>query len=684
LIHLFPEEFTFEGPFNGFTDPFRYAPHPAVLEAARIVTERIASDLSLAEAFAEGKMLGVLICRLPSEHPSVVPNEHPSVIPSEHPSVISSDHSSVISSEHPSVIPSEHPSVISSEHPSVIPSEHSSVISSEHPSVISSERSESRDLCYIAAFSGNVGGRSHIDGFVPPVFDLCTPQGHFKIREAEITKINHRIYTLSNSDRLLSLESELRTVTQTRDQAISGYRMQMAGNRIRREDMRSMTSDPHVLAGLIKESQHEKAEFRRFKAMWEEKIAELQAQVQVIHDEISSLKVERARMSDELQEWIFRQYIVHNALGESSSIAEIFASHGLTPPGGTGECAAPKLLEYAYRNGLEPLAMGEFWYGRSPETAVRTHGHFYPSCTSKCGPLLGYMMKGLESGPSGFRADGTMTPTPVIIYEDDHVVIAEKPSGMPSVPGLDRRISLEEYLTTVLCFNQGTEMNTDPAGVHAVHRLDMDTSGIMVFAKTEKAASALRQQFAEHSVRKTYMARVALQDIPVSVAEVTFPATASAKESQLSSQPMERQWIETSAGCIDLPLSADYDERPRQKVDFQHGKPAHTEYEIVRIHPDNTADLLLRPVTGRTHQLRVHCAHALGLGSPILGDLLYGGWSIEAPDQTHRCAETSYDEMSHIYHYRLHLHALSITFRHPATGAELTFTSRQLCYPIDT
>ena len=477
------------------------------------------------------------------------------------------------------------------------------------------------------------------------------------------------------------MESELRTITQARDQALAEYRMQMAGNRIRREDLRNQTSDPHVLAGLIKESQHEKAELRRLKVSWEEKIAELQAQVQVIHDEISRLKAERARMSDELQEWIFRQYVVHNALGDSSSIAEIFAAQGLTPPGGTGECAAPKLLEYAYRNGLEPLAMGEFWYGRSPETAVRTHGHFYPSCTSKCGPLLGYMVKGLNIGSSGFRIDGHMVMTPVIVYEDDSIVIVEKPSGMPSVPGLDGRISLEEYLTTILCFNDDTETNTAPAGVQAVHRLDMDTSGVMVFAKTEKAASALRQQFAEHSVRKTYMARVALQDIPVSVAEATFPTTASAKESQLPSQPQVRQWGETSSGCIDLPLSADYDERPRQKVDFQHGKPAHTEYEIVRIHPDNTADLLLRPVTGRTHQLRVHCAHALGLGSPILGDLLYGGWSIEAPDQTHRCTETSYDETSRICHYRLHLHALSITFRHPATGAELTFTSRQLCYP---
>lgn len=565
MIHLFPEDFSYGSPFDGFTDPFRYAPHPAVHEAARIMTDMIDSDRSLSEAFSEGKMLGVLVCR-------------------------------------------------------------SSGIS--------------RDLCFIAAFSGNVGGKSHIDGFVPPVFDLCDPNGHFKQREAEITSINHRIHTLSNSDRLASLQSELSKTTGARDRALSEFRMAMAEHRIRREDMRSRTSDPHELARLIKESQHEKAEFRRLKASWEKNISSVQDQIRTMQDEISQLKDERARMSDELQDWIFRQYVVHNALGESSSIADIFAGHGLVPPGGTGECAAPKLLEYAYRNGLEPLAMGEFWYGRSPQTAVRTQGHFYPSCTSKCGPLLGYMMKGLSIGPSGFIGDGHIIPAPVIIYEDDSIVVAEKPSGMPSVPGLDGRISLEEHLS----LNDDPERNSVSSLVLAVHRLDMDTSGVMVFAKTEKAAAALRQQFAEHTVRKTYMARVSLPAVPAAMGATAADAEAAR--------------IEPTAGCIDLPLAADYDERPRQRVDFQQGKPAHTEYEAVRVNPDGTADLLLRPVTGRTHQLRVHCAHSLGLGSPILGDLLYGG--SPAP--------------------RLHLHALSITFRHPVTDTELTFTSRQLCY----
>ena len=579
MIHLFPEDFSYGSPFDGFTDPFRYAPHPAVQEAARIMTDMIDSDRSLSEAFSEGKMLGVLVCR-------------------------------------------------------------SSGIS--------------RDLCFIAAFSGNVGGKSHIEGFVPPIFDLCDPSGHFKQREAEITDINHRIHTLSNSDRLASLQSELSETTGARDRALAEFRMAMAEHRIRREDMRSRTSDPHELARLIKESQHEKAEFRRLKASWEKNISSVQDQIRTMQDEISQLKDERARMSDELQDWIFRQYVVHNALGESSSIADIFAGHGLVPPGGTGECAAPKLLEYAYRNGLEPLAMGEFWYGRSPQTAVRTQGHFYPSCTSKCGPLLGYMMKGLSIGPSGFIGDGHIIPAPVIIYEDDSIVVAEKPSGMPSVPGLDGRISLEEHLS----LNDDPERNSVSSLVLAVHRLDMDTSGVMVFAKTEKAAAALRQQFAEHTVRKTYMTRVTLATVPAAMVATAADADAARIEPTAGDIDLPLPRIEPTAGCIDLPLAADYDERPRQRVDFQQGKPAHTEYEAVRVNPDGTADLLLHPVTGRTHQLRVHCAHSLGLGSPILGDLLYGG--SPAP--------------------RLHLHALSITFRHPVTDTELTFTSRQLCY----
>ena len=332
-------------------------------------------------------------------------------------------------------------------------------------------------------------------------------------------------------------------------------------------------------------------------------------------------------MSDELQDWIFRQYIVHNALGENLSIAELFAGQELTPPGGTGECAAPKLLEYAYRNELLPLAMGEFWYGKASETAVRVHGHFYPSCTSKCGPLLGFMMGGLTRCQSLVipKTYGQTYQRYDLVYEDADILVVEKPSGMPSVPGLDGRVSLQELLE-----------ETYGHAIYAVHRLDMDTSGVIIYAKTAEAGVNLRKQFEEHTIKKTYSARLK------PIAEGAHFST-----------------------HISLPLATDYDERPRQKVDFKQGKPALTEYEIVSENADGTIDVRFYPVTGRTHQLRVHSAHALGLCSPIVGDLLYGGHSIISTDA---------------HQDRLHLHALSITFRHPRTGEDLTFTSDRLSY----
>jgi tRNA pseudouridine32 synthase/23S rRNA pseudouridine746 synthase len=441
--------------------------------------------------------------------------------------------------------------------------------------------------------------------------------------------------------------------------------------RLRRDNLRQKSADPGLAEALIRESQFQKAELKRLKDKWKVAVEELSGAVEHAENEVAELKLKRARMSDELQRWIFENAVVHNGLGESTTIWDIFRRDGLTPPGGTGECAAPKLLEYAFRHGLKPLAMGEFWYGMSPETAVRTHGHFYPSCTSKCGPLLGYMMQGLEQhcklhSESGKTADEELridsmqsTDLPVIIHEDESVIVVEKPSGMPSVPGLDGRSSLQEWLSE----NQTPSKRK----VYSVHRLDMDTSGVMIFAKNQQAAVNLRRQFEEHSVRKTYMARV----------------LASSKDN-----------VHT---CIDLPLAPDYDERPRQKVDFKQGKEAHTEYRIVKEYADGTADLLLYPHTGRTHQLRVHCAHTLGLGRPILGDLLYGAHTAKGasaalteihrePGSAHHAEPIPspttgvYQEFSQTPPSRLCLHALSITFRHPNTGIPTTFTSSRLCY----
>jgi tRNA pseudouridine32 synthase/23S rRNA pseudouridine746 synthase len=532
LIHRFPEDFILDEPC-GLDNPFRYAPHPSVKEAAGLVMQRLDEDAALASDFAEGKMLGVLVVKDASD-----------------------------------------------------------------------------SFGYLAAFSGNVGGRSMIEGFVPPIYDLTDPDGEFKRRESEITEINRALSSMTSSEEILGLKAELTDAERDRDYETDVMRKRISESRKRREEIRHTCSDPSVLEELIKESQFEKAELKRLKIQWESRICDIRDRIVRITGEIEELKSKRASMSEELQNWIFRQYIVHNSSGEESSILDIFAAAGTTPPGGTGECAAPKLLEYAYRNGLQPLAMGEFWYGRSPSTAVRTHGHFYPSCTSKCGPLLGFMLRAVE-----FRSD-TICGQPAIIYEDEHILAVAKPSGMPSVPGLDGRTSLLEFICSTI----------GPA--EPVHRLDMDTSGVMLFARTDAAASSLRAQFQEHTVKKTYHARLsaAREGTDLHIADT---------------------------GTVRIPLSPDFDERPRQKADTAQGKESLTAYEVSDILPDGSIEIVFHPHTGRTHQLRVHSAHICGLGHPIAGDMLYGGSNAE----------------------RLCLHAYSICFKHPYTGHETVISS---------
>lgn len=328
-------------------------------------------------------------------------------------------------------------------------------------------------------------------------------------------------------------------------------------------------------------------------------------------------------MSAALQDWLFSQYVVHNALGESSDIKDIFSSRGLTPPGGTGECAAPKMLEFAYRNGLHPLAMGEFWYGKSPSSEVREQGCFYPSCMGKCGPLLSWMMQGLDVEPNPLDAGFSSDQEPQLVFEDESLIVVEKPAGMLSVPGKVSATSLLEWLQ--VRFGE----------VHSCHRLDMDTSGLMVFARSMAVKSCLESEFADHIVKKSYRARLSCP----------------------TRNPVKKRDLRKGAkGTVALPLSLDYYDRPRQMVDYEHGKQAITEYEVLDVLPNGEAEVRFTPRTGRTHQLRVHSAHKDGLGRPIKGDRLYGH-----PDGG-----------------RLYLHAEYLEFIHPVTGEIMSFRSKAL------
>lgn len=468
---------------------------------------------------------------------------------------------------------------------------------------------------YLAAFSGSVNDKNIIDGFVPPIYDLLDPEGGFKKGEAEINRLNSQIRQLEDSQELKDIKAALKAAQVCAEKELADTKARMTISKKEREAARAAGVSEEEQQKLIRQSQFEKAELRRLKLSWDERIFRIKEDLSSVTETLRALKSSRAEKSEKLQKWIFDMFVVTNALGEKSSLTDIFTSCGQTPPGGTGECAAPKLLQYAYANGLRPLAMGEFWYGDSPDGPVRTHGHFYPSCTSKCGPLLKYMMKGLKTASAS-----TACGEPSIIHEDQDIIIASKPSGIPSVPGLDGSESLLEWL-----------QSRYGAAVQSVHRLDMDTSGVMIYAKNERAAADLRRQFEEHTIRKTYLARLSSPD-----GHIGQPAALTAG----------------LKGFINLPLSADYDERPRQKADMTQGKDSFTEYKVLQTYEDGRTDILFHPVTGRTHQLRVHSAHIHGLARPIVGDLLYGGEP----------------------HSRLCLHAMEITFRHPGSGEVITFS----------
>lgn len=592
---------------KGFTDPFRYIPHPLVTKAAGLVMHRVSSlEECLRKGFEDGKMLGVLVVNIPSG-----------------------------------------------------------------VSDFTDWLDEDKRIGFLCAFSGSVAGRGVVEGFVPPIFDLCEPGGYYRSHESEISGLNRRIACMEGSSELAGLQAELTDAERSKDEEIGLLKAHMAVSKRERDEIRSELSDQSRLAELVRESQFEKAELHRLKLSWSERISEIQGRLNAMLSEIRELKQHRAALSDELQKWIFEQYIVHDALGGTSTIWDIFTRQGLMPPGGTGDCAAPKLLNHAFINGFEPVAMGEFWYGKSPETAVRVHGHFYPSCTSKCGPILKFMMTGLfrKSGlkEQHLEVQGQDGSEPVVIYEDEWIAVVVKPAGMPSVPGLDGRISVLEWLNS----DERRSIFDQPVTYEAVHRLDMDTSGIMVFAKSAEAAVNLRRQFEMHTVRKTYMARLApetcITDSGFKLPEGVLPLKDGEK------------------GRIEIPLSPDYDERPRQKADPTQGKTALTEYEVVSVNSDGTTDVLFHPVTGRTHQLRVHSAHPLGLGRPILGDLLYGGYSVCSGQSAGQEAEPAHIPDSRCITHasearRLHLHALSIIFRHPSSGEEVCFNSKHHCY----
>lgn len=472
-----------------------------------------------------------------------------------------------------------------------------------------------KELGFLAAFSGNLAGTNNHDYFVPPVYDMLKPGDFFRQEEANISAINHRISELEQSAELAEARANLQTVKQEVEQSLTTLATELAARKRERERLRAEGGADEQQ--LIRQSQHDSAESKRIKKALSERIAEAESAVAALTSEIEQLRCERRQRSADLQMALFREFRMLNAKGEVKDLCELFApTPQLTPPAGAGECAAPKLLQHAYLNGLRPVAMAEFWWGESPRGEVRRHGNYYPACNSKCKPILTHMMEGLDVEPNPLLS--IVPPEPRIIWEDEQMVVIDKPCGMLSVDGKSGVRSVEQW---------AKERYPDYEGPMIVHRLDQSTSGLLVVAKSKEAHKALQSQFITRSAKKSYVALLEAE-------------------------------IGASKGRISLPMKLDYDHRPRQMV-ADDGKSAITEFEVIKV-VDSKTRVRFYPITGRTHQLRLHAAHSKGLNAPIVGDDIYG--SGERAD----CKDGK----------RLCLHAETLDITHPTTGEALHFESK--------
>ncbi len=472
-------------------------------------------------------------------------------------------------------------------------------------------RKDSR-IGFLAAYSGILCGRNDHEYFVPPVFDLLQPDGHFKTAEREISALNRRIEERESHEERRELQQQAEFLKERCEQELRAARAAMKEAKQRRDRLREEAAGAVSEEELIAESRFQKAEYKRLEKHWKVRIEEQEAALEKWNEETAALKAERRQRSARLQEWLFSRFRMLDAYGEEKDLWQLFREYGrAVPPAGAGECAAPKLLQYAYRHGFQPLAMAEFWWGASPETELRRHGYFYPSCKNKCEPILKHMLRGLDVEPDAHEESKYSHQEPHIIYEDEWMMAVDKPSGMLSVAGKGDAPSVQSWLHSRFA---ATETPLP------VHRLDMDTSGVLLIAKNKEIHKRLQQLFETRDIRKRY---VALLDGIVPAEE----------------------------GFIRLPLSPNPDDRPRQMVSAQYGKPAVTRYEVLE-RCDGITRVAFYPLTGRTHQLRVHAAHPEGLNTPIMGDNLYG-----------RRSE------------RLYLHAESISFRHVVTGRLLRISA---------
>jgi tRNA pseudouridine32 synthase/23S rRNA pseudouridine746 synthase len=475
------------------------------------------------------------------------------------------------------------------------------------------------ELGFISAFSGKLAEQNHIHGFVPPVFDLLTEDSFFLSEKVAINALNEKIKELQNTPKLVVLTQELITLKVQHTQRLYVLRDELVENRKARKIQRQILQKDlnnslteKGLTELAQQSVYDKWRLKELNNQSQQSIKQLQIKVDVLLEAIAECKLQRKTLSADLQNRIFSQYQFLNKTLVVKSLVDIFADTALkTPPAGAGECAAPKLLQYAFQHHLIPLAMAEFWWGASPKSEVKKHQQYYSACTGKCQPILKHMLVGMPLDENPLLYNYAQGKSLDIIYQDQHILVVNKPSELLSVPG--KEISDSVYLRIKQQF-------PDATGPIIVHRLDMSTSGLMVLALNPQANKYLQKQFIHREVHKQYVALV--EGLSLS-----------------------------DDGEINLPLRGDLYDRPKQIVCSKNGKQAKTLWQVLERYPErNQTKVLLTPHTGRTHQLRVHCAHAQGLNMPIVGDDLYGTLA-----------------------NRLHLQAQSLQIKHPISKKLMTF-----------
>jgi tRNA pseudouridine32 synthase/23S rRNA pseudouridine746 synthase len=470
---------------------------------------------------------------------------------------------------------------------------------------------------YLTAFSGKLADKSLPEQFVPPVFNMRTTGSFYIKGELEIDAINAQLGDLKKNDKYLELKklvAENTAIIQT-DLTFERNRMKLARSDRKAQKKKASTlldalEFKKLTEKLTQESYNNQFFIKELQEYYQAKIAKISVEFQIFEEKITALKKERKEKSNYLQQTLFSKYVFLNKQKELKNLLTIFNNPTIKPPAGSGECAAPKLLQYAFANNLTPITMAEFWWGSSPNAAVRHHKNYYPACQGRCKPILTHMLAGTEMDANLLLENLSEKQDLEIIYEDDVLIVVNKPAEFLSVPGKDIKDAV---------YTRIREKYPEATGPLIVHRLDMSTSGILLLTKTKESNKALQSQFINRTIKKRY---IALLDGDLS----------------------------ENSGKITLPLRVDLDDRPKQLVDFTYGKPAETNWKTINKENGKTR-VHFYPITGRTHQLRMHAAHKNGLNTPIFGDDLYGKKE-----------------------NRLHLHAEFIAFLHPTTNEEMSFT----------